>query len=514
MLGTRPARSLPASGCVAPAARHTVPMTPSLPPTVAAHVPTGLLVGGTWRPASGGATFPVHDPATTEVLFDVADGTSEDALAALTAADEAFGEYRATSPYQRSELLRAVYESITARAEDIAALVTAEGGKPLAEARAEVAYAADYVRWFSGEALRVDGLARRAPSGGHHQLVLRRPVGPALLITPWNFPIAMIARKVAPALAAGCTVVVKPARLTPLTTAFVAEIIREELDGHGLPTGAINVVPSSSARAISEPLLADPRLRKLSFTGSTEVGRTLLAGAAQNVLRTSMELGGNAPFLVFEDADIDAAVVGALAAKMRNAGQTCVAANRFLVHGRVAAEFTERLTEAFAALVVGHGADPGVTVGPLIEPAAVDRVEELVTSAAGAGARVRIGGDRPARPGWFYAPTVLDRVSPDMPVVTEEIFGPVAPVVVFDSEDEAIALANATPFGLVAYAYTGDLSRALRLAEAIDTGMLGINRGMVSDATAPFGGVKQSGLGREGGEQGLEEYLDTVYVAV
>ncbi len=489
-------------------------MTPSLPPTVAAHVPTGLLIGGTWRPAGSGATFPVHDPGTAEVLFDVADATSEDALAALTAADEAFDEYRTTAPYVRSELLRAVYESITARTDDIAALVTAEGGKPMAEARAEVTYAADYVRWFSGEALRLDGLARRAPAGTHHQLVLRRPVGPALLITPWNFPIAMIARKVAPALAAGCTAVVKPARLTPLTTAFVAEIIREELESRGLPTGAINVVPSSSARSISEPLLADPRLRKLSFTGSTEVGRALLAGAAQNILRTSMELGGNAPFLVFDDADVDAAVTGAVAAKMRNAGQTCVAANRFLVQSRVAPEFTERLTEAFAALVVGHGTEPGVTVGPLIEPEAVDHVAGLVTEAADAGARVRIGGERPAGAGWFYAPTVLDRVTPDMRLVTEEIFGPVAPVVTFDSEDEGIALANSTPFGLVAYAYTSDLSRGLRLAEGIETGMLGLNRGMVSDATAPFGGVKSSGLGREGGDQGIEEYLDTVYVAV
>lgn len=489
-------------------------MTPSLPPTVAAHVPTGLLVGGTWRPATDGGTFEVHDPGTTQVLFEVADATSRDAVDALDAADQAFAEYRHTPPVVRSELLRAVFETLMARADDIAALVTAEGGKPLAEARAEVAYAADYVRWFSGEALRLGGLARRSPNGAYHQLVLRRPVGPALLITPWNFPIAMIARKLAPALAAGCSVVVKPARLTPLTTAYVAEIVREELAARDLPAGVINVVPSSSARAISEPLLADPRLRKLSFTGSTEVGRTLLAGAAQNVLRTSMELGGNAPFLVFEDADIDAAVTGAVAAKMRNAGQTCVAANRFLVHGKVAGEFAARLTEAFAGLVVGHGAEPGVTVGPLIERAAVEKVDELVSAAAGAGARVRIGGTRPDRPGWFYTPTVLDRVSPDMTVVTEEIFGPVAPIVTFDSEDEAIALANSTPFGLVAYAYTGDLPRALRLSEAIDAGMLGVNRGMVSDATAPFGGVKQSGLGREGGEQGLDEYLDTVYVAV
>ncbi|WP_315095547.1 NAD-dependent succinate-semialdehyde dehydrogenase [uncultured Cellulomonas sp.] len=487
---------------------------PSLPPTVAAHVPTGLLIGGAWRPASTGRTFEVADPATTETLFDVADGGEQDALDALTAADAAFPEWRATAPRVRAELLRAVYETLTARTEDIAALVTAEGGKPLAESRAEVAYGADYVRWYSEQAVRFDGLARRAPSGGNHQLVLRRPVGPALLITPWNFPIAMIARKVAPALAAGCTVVIKPAQLTPLTTAYVAEIIREELEGRGLPTGVINVVPSASARTISGPLLADPRLRKLSFTGSTEVGSALLKASADNVLRTSMELGGNAPFLVFEDADIPAAVQGAVQAKMRNAGQTCVAANRFLVHASVAEEFTAGLTEAFERLVVGHGADEGTTVGPLIEASAVDRVEEVVTEAVDAGARVRIGGDRPKRPGYFYAPTVLDRVSADLRVITEETFGPVAPVVTFGSEQEVVALANSTPFGLVAYAYTRDIARVMRLAESVETGMLGVNRGLVSDASAPFGGVKSSGLGREGGEAGLEEYLDSVYVAI
>ena len=384
---------------------------PSLPPTVAAHVPTGILVDGAWRPASSGRTFEVADPATTQTLFDVADGGEQDALDALTAAHAAFPQWRATAPRVRAELLRAVFETLTARTEDIAALVTAEGGKPLAESRAEVAYGADYVRWYSEQAVRFEGLARRAPSGGNHQLVLRRPVGPALLITPWNFPIAMIARKVAPALAAGCTVVIKPAQLTPLTTAYVAEIIREELEVRGLPTGVINVVPSASARTISGPLLADPRLRKLSFTGSTEVGAALLKASADNVLRTSMELGGNAPFLVFEDADIPAAVQGAVQAKMRNAGQTCVAANRFLVHASVAEEFTAGLTEAFDRLVVGHGADEGTTVGPLIESSAVDRVEEVVAEAVDAGARVRIGGDRPDRPGYFYAPTVLDRVS-------------------------------------------------------------------------------------------------------
>ncbi|MBO9554140.1 NAD-dependent succinate-semialdehyde dehydrogenase [Cellulomonas sp.] len=489
-------------------------MTTSLPPTVAAHVPTEILVDGAWRPARSGRTFEVADPATTQTLFDVADGGEQDALDALAAADAAFGEWRAVAPRQRAELLRAVFETITARTEDIAALVTAEGGKPLAESRAEVAYAADYVRWYSEQAVRLDGLARRAPSGTNHQLVLRRPVGPALLITPWNFPIAMIARKVAPALAAGCPVVVKPAQLTPLTTAYVAEIIRAELVERGLPAGVINVVPSSSARSVSGPLLADPRLRKLSFTGSTEVGATLLKLAADNILRTSMELGGNAPFLVFDDADVDAAVEGAVAAKMRNAGQTCVAANRFLVQRGIADDFTERLTAAFEKLVVGHGAESGTTVGPLIEKSAVDRVEEVVAQAADAGARVRIGGDRPDRPGYFYNPTVLDRVDPGLRLVTEEIFGPVAPVVTFGSEEEGVDLANGTPFGLVAYAYTRDVARVLRLAESVETGMLGVNRGMVSDASAPFGGVKASGLGREGGEAGIEEYLETTYVAL
>jgi succinate-semialdehyde dehydrogenase/glutarate-semialdehyde dehydrogenase len=362
--------------------------------------------------------------------------------------------------------------------------------------------------------VRLAGLTRRAPAGTHHQLVLRRPVGPALLITPWNFPIAMITRKVAPALAAGCPVVIKPAQLTPLTTAYFAEIVRAELDARDLPAGVINVLPTSSSRALTEPVIADPRLRKLSFTGSTEVGRSLLKQAADNVLRTSMELGGNAPFLVFADADLDAAVEGAVAAKMRNAGQTCVAANRFLVQEPVAAEFADRLTAAFERLVMGPGTAPDVAVGPLIEKAAVDRVEELVTAAADDGARVRTGGERPGRRGYFYPPTVLDRVPEDARAVREEIFGPVAPVVTFGDEADGLRLANGTEFGLVAYAYTRDVDRVMRLAEGVEAGMLGVNRGMVSDASAPFGGVKSSGIGREGGEAGIEEYLEPVYVAL
>jgi succinate-semialdehyde dehydrogenase/glutarate-semialdehyde dehydrogenase len=485
-----------------------------LPPYVAAHTPTGLLIDGQWRHASGGGTFPVADPATTEVLFEVADATPDDGLAALESAHRAFPAWRDAAPRARSDVLRAVFDAMTARSEDLAALVTAEGGKPLAESRAEVAYAAEFVRWYSEQAVRLDGLARRAPAGTHHQLVLRRPVGPALLITPWNFPIAMITRKVAPALAAGCPVVIKPAQLTPLTTAYFAEILREELDARDLPTGVVNVVPTSSSRALTEPVLADPRLRKLSFTGSTEVGRTLLKQAADGILRTSMELGGNAPFLVFDDADLDAAVEGAVAAKMRNAGQTCVAANRFLVQESVAAEFTDRLTAAFDALVVGHGTEPDVTVGPLIEQSAVERVSDLVAEAADAGARVRTGGERPGGRGYFYRPTVLDRVPEDARAVREEIFGPVAPVVAFGTEEDGVRLANATEYGLVAYAYTRDVGRVMRLAEQVEAGMLGVNRGMVSDASAPFGGVKHSGVGREGGEAGVEEYLETRYVAL
>ncbi len=488
--------------------------TSPLPPYVAAHTPTGVLIDGAWRHASGGGTFPVADPATTEVLFEVADGTADDALAALDAAHRAFPAWRATAPRTRSDVLRAVFDAMTARAEDLAALVTAEGGKPLAESRAEVAYAAEYVRWYSEQAVRLDGLARRAPAGTHHQLVLRRPVGPALLITPWNFPIAMITRKIAPALAAGCPVVVKPAQLTPLTTAYFAELLRAELDARDLPAGVVNVVPTSSSGATTGPVVADPRLRKLSFTGSTAVGRTLLRQAADGVLRTSMELGGNAPFLVFDDADLDEAVAGAVQAKMRNAGQTCVAANRFLVQEGVAAEFTDRLTAAFERLVVGRGTEPDVTVGPLIERAAVDRVAEVVAEAADAGARVRTGGERPGGRGYFYRPTVLDRVPEDARVVQEEVFGPVAPVVTFGTEDEAVRLANATEFGLVSYAYTRDVGRVMRLAEQVEAGMLGVNRGMVSDASAPFGGVKSSGIGREGGEAGIEEYLEPLYVAL
>jgi succinate-semialdehyde dehydrogenase/glutarate-semialdehyde dehydrogenase len=497
-----------------PRARYILTgMTATTLPAPVRDVPTQVLVDGRWRPAAGGATFEVTDPATEEVLTTVADGTAEDGEAALAAAHAAAPAWAATAPRDRSELLRACYEDVVERTEELAALITAEGGKPLAESRAEVTYGAEFLRWFAEEAVRAPGLSRTAPAGANQQLVQRRPVGPALLITPWNFPIAMATRKIGPALAAGCPVVVKPAQLTPLTTMAVAEIVRAQLERRGLPAGVINVVPTSSARTVTGPLIDDPRLRKLSFTGSTEVGRRLLEQAAAQVLNCSMELGGNAPFVVFADADLDAAVDGAVVAKLRNGGQSCVGANRFLVHSSLAEEFAARLADRFSALSVGPGAD-GHDVGPLIDAAAVDKVAELVDDATGRGARVLAGGRRPEGRGHFYLPTVLAGTPADARCVTEEIFGPVAPVVAFDDVDEAFTLANDTPFGLAAYAYTRDVGLALRATHEIEAGMIGINRGMVSDASAPFGGVKQSGLGREGGAAGLEEYLETVYVAL
>jgi len=486
----------------------------TLSPAFVAHLPTGLLVDGHWGPAAGRATFEVTDPATAEPIFDVSDATPDDAVRALDAAHAAAPAWRAVPPRERSELLRAVFARLVARADDVAALITAEAGKPLAEARAEVLYGAEFLRWFAEQAVRSDGLVRTAPAGGTTQYVSRRPVGPSLLITPWNFPIAMATRKIAPALAAGCTVVVKPASLTPMTTLLVAEVIRSEAAERGLPTGIVNVVPTSRSAPVTEPLFGDPRLRKVSFTGSTRVGQTLLAQAATNVLRTSMELGGNAPFVVFEDADLDAAVEGALIAKLRNSGQSCVAANRFLVHDAVARTFAERLAAAMGAKVTGPGTQPGVEVGPLISESAVESVAGLVDDAVGQGAQVLTGGSRPDGPGHFFEPTVLTGVGHDARVVTEEIFGPVAPVVAFGSDDEAFELANGTEYGLAAYAYTTSLARARRVMEEVEAGMIGINRGLVSDASAPFGGMKSSGLGREGGEAGMEEFQETVYVAL
>ncbi len=473
-------------------------------------VPTQLFIDGEWRDGSGGATFAVEDPATGDVLAQVADATAEDARAALDAAVAAQEDWARTAPRKRAEILRAGFEAITARAEEFATVMTLEMGKPLAEARGEVAYGAEFLRWFSEEAVRAYGRYSIAPDGVQRLLVTKRPVGPCLLITPWNFPLAMATRKSAPALAAGCTMVIKPAALTPLTTLLYAKVMAEA----GVPAGVLNVVPTSSSAATTEPLFADPRLRKLSFTGSTEVGRVLLRQASENVLRTSMELGGNAPLLVFADADLDAAVEGAFNAKLRNGGQACTAANRIYAEAPIAAEFAARLARRIGSVQVGPGVADGTQLGPVIDGGARDRIDSLVQDAVGAGARVLTGGEALARPGYFYAPTVLSQVPAQARVMTEEIFGPVAPVASFADEDEAVALANGTPFGLIAYAFTSNLARGLRLAERIETGMLALNSGVISNPAAPFGGVKQSGLGREGSAEGIEEYLETVYVGI
>ncbi|MCW1249862.1 NAD-dependent succinate-semialdehyde dehydrogenase [Acaricomes phytoseiuli] len=475
-----------------------------------AEVPTGLLIDGQWRPAASGQRFAVENPATGEVLVEIADAGAADAAAALDAAAAAQEAWAATAPRERGEILRRAFTAVTDRAEDFALLMTLEMGKPLAEARGEVTYGSEFLRWFSEEAVRAFGRYSIAPDGKSRLLVTKKPVGPCLLITPWNFPLAMATRKIAPAVAAGCTMVLKPAALTPLTAQLFAQIM---LDA-GLPAGVLNVIPTTTAGATTGDLLVDPRLRKLSFTGSTEVGRALLADAAPNILRTSMELGGNAPFLVFEDADIDAAVTGAMAAKLRNMGEACTAANRFLVHESVAEEFSRKFTAAVAAKHTGPGIEEGSDIGPLIDAKSRDKVHELVSDAVSAGAVALTGGGPVAGQGYFYQPTVLGQVPQDSRILQEEIFGPVAPIVSFRDEDEAVRLANATEYGLVAYVYTQDLNRGLRMGERLETGMLGLNAGVVSNPAAPFGGVKQSGLGREGGVEGIEEYLYTQYIGI
>ncbi|WP_395399376.1 NAD-dependent succinate-semialdehyde dehydrogenase [Arthrobacter sp. UC242_113] len=475
-----------------------------------ASVPTGLLINGEWRNASGGGTFDVEDPATGKVLATLASATSEDALAALDAADAVQAAWARTAPRERAEILRRAFDLVTERAEDFALLMTLEMGKPLAEARGEVAYAAEFLRWFSEEAVRDYGRYLTTPEGKNKILVQHKPVGPCLLITPWNFPLAMATRKVAPAVAAGCTMVLKPAKLTPLTSQLFAQVMMEA----GLPAGVLNVVSSSSASSISGPLLKDARLRKISFTGSTPVGKQLIAEASQNVLRTSMELGGNAPFIVFEDADLDKAVQGAMAAKMRNMGEACTAANRFLVHESVAREFTAKFAEAMKALRPGRGTEDGVTVGPLIDGGARKDVHALVEDAVTAGATVVTGGAPVDGPGYFYQPTVLAGVSNSAEILRTEIFGPVAPITTFSTEEQAIAMANATEYGLAAYLYSSDLNRLLRVSEQIEFGMVGFNAGVISNAAAPFGGVKQSGLGREGGSEGIAEYTTTQYIGI
>jgi succinate-semialdehyde dehydrogenase / glutarate-semialdehyde dehydrogenase len=475
-----------------------------------AAVCTDLLVDGAWRPAMDGATFSVEDPATETPIAEVADAAAEDGEAALAAAHRAQQAWGRTAPRERGEILRRAYDRMVERADDFALLMTLEMGKPLAEARGEVLYAAEFLRWFSEQAVRIDGRYTTAPDGRSRILVHRRPVGPCLFITPWNFPLAMATRKVAPAVAAGCTMVIKPPALTPLSTLFFAQLLAE----CGLPAGVLNVIPTSRAGLVTGPLIGDPRLRKLSFTGSTAVGRGLLRDAADRVLRTSMELGGNAPLLVFEDADLDEAVEGALIAKLRNMGQACTAANRMIVHESVAGEFAGRLAERMSGLRTGRGTEDGVDVGPLIDGPSREKVHELVTDAVGRGGRVLTGGEPQAGTGHYYPPTVVADVPADARILSEEIFGPVAPIVTFADEAEAVALANATDYGLAAYAFTRDGARQLRLAETVEAGMLGINLGVISNAAAPFGGIKQSGLGREGGAEGIEEYLDVRYVGI
>ncbi|MFG6279853.1 NAD-dependent succinate-semialdehyde dehydrogenase [Microbacterium sp. 5K110] len=475
-----------------------------------AFLPTDLFIDGAWLPASTGDRFDVIDPSTGDVLATVADASVADGDAALAAAHRAQESWGRTAPRERAEILRRAFDLVTARAEDFALAMTLEMGKPLAEARGEVAYGAEFLRWFSEEAPRIAGRYSTAPDGRNRLLVVQKPVGPCLFITPWNFPLAMATRKIAPAIAAGCTMVLKPAALTPLTALLLTEVLREA----GLPDGVLNVIPTTHAGAVTGPLVRDPRLRKLSFTGSTGVGQRLIADSAAQVLRVSMELGGNAPFLVFEDADLDAAVDGAVLAKMRNGGEACVAANRFLVHESVAAEFAERFSARIGAFVPARGTDPSSTVGPLVDAATRDKVASLVDGAVAQGARVAVGGAAIPGPGYFYQPTVLVDVPADADILREEIFGPVAPILTFGDEEEAIRLANDTEFGLVCFAYTRDLDRGLRLAERLETGMLGLNAGVVSNPAAPFGGVKQSGLGREGGAEGIHEYLETVYVGI
>ena len=471
-------------------------------------VPKGLLIGGEWHETA--AHFEVEDPATGEALCEVADGDESDALAALTAAVEASPEWAAFAPRERGEILRRAFEAIIARTDELALLMTLEMGKPLAESRAEVTYGAEFLRWFSEEAVRIAGRYATSPSGQGRLLTMAQPVGPCLLITPWNFPLAMGTRKIGPAIAAGCTMVVKPASQAPLSMLALAQIL---LDA-GLPAGVLNVITTSRSGEVATPLLDDPRLRKLSFTGSTEVGRELAARAANRVLRVSLELGGNAPFLVLSDADLDAAIDGAMVAKMRNIGEACTSANRFHVHSSLATEFARRLAERMTSLKLGHGSDPATEVGPLIDEAARDRVDSLVKDACERGAELLTGGEAPDGPGHFYRPTVLASVPREARMMSEEIFGPVAPIAPFESDDDAIAAANHTDYGLVAYLYTRDLKRALNAAEQLEFGMVGLNQGMVSNPAAPFGGVKQSGVGREGGLEGIAEYLETKYVAV
>jgi succinate-semialdehyde dehydrogenase / glutarate-semialdehyde dehydrogenase len=478
--------------------------------TIIEGVNKQLFIGGEWRDAKEGGTLSVEDPATGESLCEVADGQPEDALAALEAADEAQADWARTAPRQRGEILRSAFEMITERIEDLALLMTLEMGKPLADSKAEITYASEFFRWYSEQAVRIGGTYSISPDGAQRIMTMKQPVGPCLMITPWNFPMAMGTRKIGPAIAAGCTMVMKPAKATPLSMLALAEILEEA----GLPPGVLNVVTASSSSDVVSPIITDSRLRKLTFTGSTPIGRQLMEQASENLLRVSMELGGNAPFLVFDDADVDDAVAGAMVAKMRNIGEACTAANRFHVADSIADEFAEKLAEKMGQMKVARGTEEGAEVGPLIDEDQLGKVEELVNDAVDKGAKVLVGAQKLDGQGYFYEPTVLEDVPKEADLRYEEIFGPVAPVFSFDSEDEAIAAANDTEYGLVAYVYTSNFNRAVRVIERLQTGMVGLNQGMVSNAAAPFGGIKQSGFGREGGYEGLEEYLETKYVAV
>ena len=474
-----------------------------------AKVPTGLYIGGKWVNGSGNL-IQVEDPATGKTLLEIANASAEDGLAALASADETQAAWAKVPPRERAELLRRTFELVRERSEEFATLISLEMGKPIAEARGEVTYGNEFLRWFSEEAVRISGRFGTSPEGTGRMLVAQRPVGPAFAITPWNFPLAMATRKIGPAIAAGCTMVVKPAELTPLTTLLLVKTMEEA----GLPAGVINVITTSTSATTSAPIIADSRLRKITFTGSTQVGRKLLEQSAQRILRTSMELGGNAPFLVFEDADLDAAVNGAMLAKMRNIGQACTAANRFIVHESVADDFAAKLGERMGALKLGRGVDADTTCGPVINEKARENMQRLVDATVAEGADIVVGGEAGSGDGYFFKPTVLANVKPGSTILNEEIFGPIAPIVRFKTEEEGVRLANDTEYGLVSYAFTQDLKRGMRLIESLDTGMTGLNTGLVSNAAAPFGGVKASGLGREGGAEGINEYLETKYVMI
>jgi succinate-semialdehyde dehydrogenase / glutarate-semialdehyde dehydrogenase len=470
---------------------------------------TDLYINGEWRAASDSQRIDVRDPASGEVIATVASASVADALDAVFAAQQAFRPWAARAPRERAEILRRAFDLMIAEKEKLAELMVRENGKPLNEARGEVAYAAEFFRWFSEEAVRNIGSVSVSPSGANRILVEHQPIGVSVLVTPWNFPAAMATRKIGPALAAGCSVVLKPASDTPLTALAIADLLEQA----GVPKGVVNVIPSNRSSEVVKAMLKDPRVRKLSFTGSTEVGRILLAQAAENVISSSMELGGNAPFVVLADADLDKALEGAMIAKMRNTGQSCIAANRFYADHRIAAKFSEALAQAMGELSVGSGLDPTVKVGPVINESARKKMSELVDEAIGHGADLLTGGKAPNRPGYFYQPTVLTDVPPDEKILKEEIFGPVAPIVTFKDVDEAIDLANRSDRGLASYVYTRDLAKGLAVAEALEAGMVGLNRGFISDPAAPFGGVKQSGLGREGAHEGLLEFLEAKYIA-